>query len=146
MQCGVVSYQGGQILAFRFIWIQGPGWCREIIKNSLRPNWFSSAPDSVITSWLWRRSAHHGARELSRIAVIQIGSGHVGTHECRPCADGWITGGKGSAGWHERQVLRRCVNRLNAELMAPTKRHDLSQDAALVEDLQSTDLDSSVFH
>jgi hypothetical protein len=97
MQYGMVSYERGQILTFRSIQLQSPGWRREIIYNGLRPNWLSSAPNSVIASWRWRLSAHHCAREFTCIAVIQIGGGHVGTHECRPCADGWITGRKGSA-------------------------------------------------
>ena len=55
-----------------------------------------------------------------------------------------ITGRKGSARWHERRIVRGCVNRLSAELVAPTKWRDLRQDAALGEGLQSTDLDSSL--
>src|SRR4051794_15444079 len=87
MQWGAVSYERGQVLSFGSIWIHGLGWCREVINNGLRPNWLSRAPNSVVADWRWRFTAHHGACELTCIAVIQVGSGHVGTHERRPYAD-----------------------------------------------------------
>jgi len=124
MEYGVGSYERGQVLSFRSIRIHSSGWCREVINNGLRPNWLSRASHSVMADWRWSLPAHHGACEFTCIAVIQVGGGHVGAHECRPYADGWITGRKGSARCHERQLERQCVNRLTAELMAPTKIFD----------------------
>src|SRR6266700_616365 len=81
MPCGVVSYERDQILSFGSIQIHSLGWCREVINNGLRPNWLSSAPNSVVADGWWRLPAHHGACEFTCIAVIQVGCGHVGAHE-----------------------------------------------------------------
>src|SRR6266536_2760939 len=107
MPCGVVSYERDQILSFGSIQIHSFGWCGEVINNGLRPNWLSSAPNSAVADWRRRLCARHRACEFDRIAVIQVGCGHVGAHEGRPYADGWITGRKGSAWCHERQLVRQ---------------------------------------
>jgi hypothetical protein len=72
-------YEADQIFS-RSIWSDSSGWCRKVVYDSLRPNWLPSPSRPVIANRRWRLAAAHGACEFSCVAVIQIGSGHVGPH------------------------------------------------------------------
>src|SRR5262249_48918923 len=109
MQRLVVSYERGQVFSCRSIPVHSPAWCREVLNNGFRPDWLSEACNSVIADWRWCLPAAHGACEFPCIAIIWVGGGHVGAHERRPRAYGWITGRKGSAWCHGRRVAHQCV-------------------------------------
>src|SRR5437899_11545068 len=100
---GTASYERYQV--FRSIWIHCSHWRREVIDSGLRPNWLSRTPNSAIANGWWCLAAANGACEFSCIATIEVGSGHVGAHECRPCTDRRITDRKGRTRCHERRSV-----------------------------------------
>ena len=88
--CGGASYQGGQVFLSPAIYLCSFGGSGKVIDDGLRPDRLSRASGSVISGW-WRcLPTRHGACEFARVAIIKIGSGHVGPHDRRPDAYGWI--------------------------------------------------------
>src|SRR5215510_5094440 len=75
----MLSYEADQIFS-RPVLTDSSGWCRKVVYEGLRPNWLPSPSRPVIANRRWRFATAHGACEFSCVAVIHIGSGHVGPH------------------------------------------------------------------
>ena len=106
MRCEEVSYERSQIL---FSWSIGIR-LDEVVNAGLRPDWFSRPTNSVVADWRRCFASAHATRQLAGVTIIKVCSGHVGSHDFRPCSGRWVAGGKGSAGRHRLSLPRATRN------------------------------------
>ncbi len=76
---GFPRWVGGQVFS-RLIRSESSRWRSKMVNDRLRPNWLPVPPGALIADWRRRFAAAYGAPEFRCVAVVEIGSGHVGPH------------------------------------------------------------------
>ena len=122
MQCEAVSYEGRQVLFSWTIRIRHD----EVVNGGLQPDWFSRASSSVMADRWGCLTSVHPACQLTCIAIVEVCGGHIGTHNCRPCAGRRIASGKGRAWRHRASSCPLRVNRTGARLSTASLRNAAS--------------------